>query len=94
MAKTESAKKQARQNIKRNLANRSYLSKVKTAVKKFQATVQSLQQGKASVDEARKSLTHAQSFLMKASTKGILHKNNASRHISRLAHLLAKTQKA
>ncbi len=94
MAQHASAKKQARQNIKKNLANRSYTSKVKTAVKKFQVAVQSLQEGKSSLDDARKSFTHAQSFLMKAATKGIIHKNNASRHIARLAHALAKIQKA
>ncbi len=94
MAKTKSAQKQARQSTRKNLANRSYTSKVKTAVKKFQASVQALAQGKSSLEDATKSLAHAQSFLMKASTKGIIHKNNASRHVARLARALAKTQKS
>ena len=92
MAQHKSAVKRAKQNIKKNLGNRSYLSQVKTAVKKFQVSVQSLQEGKTPLDEAQKSFINAQSYLMKAATKGVLHKNNASRHVARLSRMLAKTQ--
>ena len=94
MAQHKSAEKQAKQNIKKNLGNRSYMSQVKTAVKKFLVSVQSLQEGKtSSPDEAQKFFVEAQKYLMKAATKHVIHKNNASRHISRLSHMLAKTQK-
>ncbi len=93
MAQHKSAEKQARQNIKKNLGNRSYMSQVKTAVKKFLTAVQGLQEGKTGADEAQKCFVNAQSFLMKAATKRVIHKNNASRHIARLSHMLAKTQK-
>lgn len=94
MAKSESAKKQARQSIRRNLGNRSYMSQVKTAVKKFLTSVQGLKDGKTGLDEATKSFGGAQSLLMRAATKRIIHKNNASRHIARLSKMLAKAQPA
>ena len=94
MAQHESAKKQAKQNIKRNLRNRSYLSQVRTTVKKFQVAVTALKEGKTSLAEVQKCLTAAQSYLQRAAAKHVVHRNNASRHISRLARLLARTQKA
>lgn len=88
MAQHKSAEKQARQSAKKNLANRSYMSKVKTAVKKFTQAFEG--EKKASKDEIQKLFTSAQSCLMKAATKGVIHKNNASRHISRLSKILVK----
>lgn len=88
MAQHASAEKQAKQSIKKNLANRSYMSKVKTAIKKF---LQAAQEGKTADLQAL--FQGAQSSLMKASTKGIIHKNNASRHIGRLSKVFAKAQK-
>ncbi len=93
MAQHESAKKRARQTITRNLRNRACLSKVKTAVKKFQAAIVTLKAGQTTAEEAGKLLASAQSFLHKAATKGVLHKNNASRHVARLSHAFTKAQK-
>lgn len=93
MAQHESAKKRARQTVTRNLRNRACLSKVKTAVKKFQVGLAGLKAGQTTAEEATKLLASAQSFLHKAATKGVLHKNNASRHIARLTHALTKAQK-
>ena len=88
MAQHKSAEKQAKQSIKKNLANRSYMSKVKTAIKKFHTAVSA---GK--MDEMKATFIDAQSFLMKAAGKHVIHKNNAHRHISRLSKMMAKTQK-
>lgn len=91
MAQHASAEKRAKQSVKRNFANRSYMSKVKTAIKKF---LQAAQDAKVGADETQKLFTDAQSFLMKASTKGVVHKNNASRHISRLSRVLVRNKKS
>ena len=91
MAQHKSAEKRAKQSVRRNLGNRSYMSKVKTAVKKFHVAVLSLKEGKTGLDEATKFFTEAQSLLMKAATKKVIHKNNASRHVARLSKMLVKS---
>ena len=94
MAQHKSAEKQARTSIKKNLRNRSYLSKVKSAVKKFHAAAAALKDGKTSLDDARKVFAEAQSMLMKAATKHVLHKNSASRRVARMSKLLGKEKSA
>lgn len=93
MANHKSAKKRAKQNIVRRDRNRSYLSSVKTAVKKFRLGVEELKAGKAKAEAIVALMTDAQSALSKAATKGLLHKNNASRRVGRMAHLLALATK-
>ncbi len=87
MANHKSAKKRARQSEKRRARNRQYMSAVRTAVKKFSTAVEN--------SEAKGVLEglflSAQSVLSKASQKGMLPENNASRRISRLAKTLAKS---
>jgi small subunit ribosomal protein S20 len=90
VANTKSAAKRAKQADARNLRNRSCITRVRTSVKNFRASVQSMKEGKITKEEAQKMLSAAQSLLQKAVSKGVLHKNNASRRIQRLAHLLAK----
>jgi len=77
--KNLSAMKRVRQNEKRNLRNRSVLSGVKTTVKKLEATIDS-----GNRVDAGKALLQAIKTLDKAATKGVIHKNTASRNISRL----------
>ena len=88
MANHKSAKKRAKQNVKRRACNKSYESKVKTAIKKFKLAVS----GVASVgqDTIQNLYVDAQSLLQKAATKGVLHRNNASRRVARMNELLKK----
>jgi small subunit ribosomal protein S20 len=65
------------------------MSSVRTAVKRFQTAVES---GEAK-DVLEGLYVSAQSALAKASARGRLHKNNASRRIARLASLLGKVDK-
>lgn len=58
-------------------------SRAKTLVKDFVELVE----GKKAED-ARKKLTELSSFLDKAVTKGIIHRNSAARKKSRMNHLL------
>ncbi len=85
MANHPSALKRMRQNEERRVRNISYKSKVKTAVKKFLAASESKAADTATL------LSHATSLLHKGVSKGIFHKNTASRTISRLAKRLSST---
>ena len=84
MANIKSAKKRARQNVRKNDVNHSYISGVRTAIKNFRSAVTE----KGNTEDTVAFFKMAQSKLMKAATKGILHKNNAARRVTRLAHLL------
>ena len=74
----KSAKKRLKTGRKANERNTAIKSRIKTLVKKTEA----------SSDEA--SLKEAVSFLDKASRKGVIHPNKASRIKSRLARLVQK----
>lgn len=75
-----SAIKAARQTLKRQERNRSILRRVRTFIKRVNGAVKD-NKG----DEAKASLREATSELHKAVTKGTLHRNTASRWVSRLA---------
>jgi len=79
LANHKSALKRARQSQVRKVRNQSCRTKAKNAVKEVRAAVVS-----NSEDQARKSLVKAVSVLQKTATKGVIHKKEASRKISRL----------
>ena len=81
MANHKSALKRARQNAVRRIRNKSYRTKVKKAIKQVRADITA-----DSADNAQKSLANAVSVIQKTVSKGVLHKSQASRKISRLAH--------
>ena len=65
------------------MRNQSIKSGVKTAIKKVEAAVAA--QYKAAAGEA---LLSATATIDKAATKGVYHKNNAARKVSRLTKLV------
>ena len=77
--KNLSAMKRARQAIKRNADNKAVKSTVKTVLKKFETAMAS-----GNKDDAGKALLQAVKALNKAASDGVIHRNNASRNISRL----------
>ena len=79
MANIKSAKKRARQAVKRNQHNVSQRSEMRTSVKKVIKLIES--GDKAGAEAA---LQAATSTLDSSATKGLIHKNKASRHKSRL----------
>lgn len=89
MAHHKSAVKRARQNIKRRARNRHQNSTLRTAVKKYRALLVA-----KDVENAEKSYSSIQKELDRAVTKGILHRNAAARHKSRLAAALKKLKAA
>lgn len=85
MANIKSAKKRILVTKTRTERNKSIRSKVKTAIKKVYAAIEA--NDKAAAESA---LTAATSELMKAQTKGVYHKNNVSRKVSRLSQAVNK----
>jgi small subunit ribosomal protein S20 len=79
VANIKSAKKRARQAVKRNQHNVSQRSEMRTSVKKV---IKLIESGDKSGAEA--ALQAATSTLDSSATKGLIHKNKASRHKSRL----------
>jgi small subunit ribosomal protein S20 len=84
LANTVSAEKRNRQAQKRRARNVQVRTGMKTAVKKVR---EALEKGDAA--GAKTALAAAERALGKASSKGVLHKNAASRRISRLAKAVA-----
>ena len=82
MANTKSAEKRNRQNEKAAAQNRVYRSAARTAIKKARLAVA---RGDANAEELVRS---AESALNRAASKGVIHKNNASRRTSRLMKAL------
>jgi small subunit ribosomal protein S20 len=80
MANTKSAKKAARQTLRRTEVNKARRSQMRTAVRKVE---EALAAGDAAAAAA--ALKLAEPALMRAAQKGVAHKNTASRKVSRLA---------
>jgi small subunit ribosomal protein S20 len=80
MANTKSAKKAARKIARKTTINKSRRTRVRSQIRKVE---DALAAGDAKA--AAEALRGAQPELMRAAQKGILHKNTASRKVSRLA---------
>lgn len=80
MANIKSAKKRVLVNQKKADRNKSIKSAVKTSIKKVEAAVVAKDKEAAVV-----ALANAISTIDKAATKGVYHKNNAARKVSRLS---------
>lgn len=80
MANTKSAKKATRVAARRTEINKDRTSRIRTFVRKVEEAIAS---GNKSNAEA--ALKAAQPELMRGAQKGVLHKNTASRKVSRLA---------
>lgn len=90
--KNMSAIKRAKQADKRNLHNKAVRSFIKTLERKAESVIAS-----GNKEEAEKVLLEATKAFRKAASKGVIHKNNASRKISRLArkvNALSKSEAA
>jgi small subunit ribosomal protein S20 len=83
LANIKSAKKRILVTETRAARNKSIRSEVKTSIKKVEAAVEA--QDKAAAEAA---LQNAISVIESASSKGIYHKNNSARKVSRLTRLV------
>lgn len=84
MANIKSAKKRVLVAKVRQERNKAIKSSVKTAIKKVEAAVES-----GNKEAAQAELVSATAVIDKAAKRGVFHKNNASRKVSRLAKAVA-----
>ncbi|MFM7144213.1 MAG: 30S ribosomal protein S20 [Alphaproteobacteria bacterium] len=87
MANHPSAVKRHRQSEKRAERNRVVRSRVRTGVKRARTAIEAGDPGAAAA------VASATRDLDKAATKGVIHRNNASRRKARLARAAAKAAK-
>lgn len=80
MADHASAKKRIRQTERRSTTNRNRLSRVRTFIKKVELAIDA-----GDADGAKEALKVAQPVIMRGAQLGVLHRNMASRKVSRLA---------
>lgn len=80
MANTKSAKKAARQMVRRTEVNKNRRSAVKTDVRKVEEAIAS---GDKSAAQA--ALKSAEPSLVRTAQKGVMHRKTAARKVSRLA---------
>jgi small subunit ribosomal protein S20 len=88
MANTTSAKKATRKIARRTIINKSRRTQMRGAVRTVEEAIKS-----GDRDAALKAMARAEPELMQAAQRNIVHKNNASRKVSRLAHQIAKLAK-
>lgn len=84
MANHKSAIKRAKQNVGRRERNRIRKTKIKNAVKKVQTAASD------NAETVHETLNTAKSVISKAAKTGVIHKNTASRKISRLETMVNK----
>ncbi|MBT8153242.1 30S ribosomal protein S20 [Epibacterium ulvae] len=80
MANSPQAKKRARQNEQRFAVNKARRSRIRTFLRNVEEAIES-----GDKETATAALRAAQPELMRGVTKGVYHKNTASRKVSRLA---------
>ncbi|MGL4496173.1 MAG: 30S ribosomal protein S20 [Beijerinckiaceae bacterium] len=85
MANTSSAKKAARQAVRRTELNKARKSRMRTFVRRAEEAIKA-----GDKTAAAAAVSEAQPELMKAAQKGVLHKKTASRKISRMTAAVAK----
>jgi small subunit ribosomal protein S20 len=79
MANIRSAKKRIRQTARKTAVNRNRISRVRTFMKKVEAAIAT-----GDKDGANAALKAAQPEIMRGVTRGVLHRNTASRKVARL----------
>ena len=85
MANTPGSKKAIRKIARRTEVNKARRSRVRTYLRKFEEAVSA-----GDVNVAKTAFIEAQSELMRAVGKGVVHKNTGARKVSRLAAQLKR----
>jgi small subunit ribosomal protein S20 len=89
MANTTSAKKATRKIERRTAINRARRSRMRTYVRKVEEAIAT-----GDPKAAAAAFHEAEPIIMRAAQKGIVHKNTASRKVSRLSHQVQALDKA
>ena len=85
MANTKSAKKAARKIARRTIVNKSRRSRMRNYVRSVEEAIAAGDRNRALAV-----MKEAEPQIMRAAQKGVLHKNSASRKVSRLVARIAK----
>lgn len=88
MANTTSARKATRKIARKTEINKKRRAALRGSVRKVEEAITS-----GDRTAAQAALKLAEPAIMRAAQRGIVHKNNASRKVSRLAHRIAKLAK-
>jgi small subunit ribosomal protein S20 len=80
MANTRSAKKAARQTVRRTEANKARRSRMRSSTRKVEEAIAS-----GDKDAARAAFKEAEPVIVRTAQKGMVHRKTASRKVSRLA---------
>jgi small subunit ribosomal protein S20 len=88
MANTSSAKKATRKIARRTVINKTRRSRLRNYVGKVEEAIATGDRG-----QALAALNEAEPVIMRAAQQGIVHKNSASRKVSRLTHRIAALAK-
>jgi len=88
MANTKSARKAARQAVRKTEINKGRRTVLRNSVRKVEEAITSGDRNAATA-----ALKTAEPAIMRAAQLGVIHKNNASRKVSRLTHRVAKLAK-
>jgi small subunit ribosomal protein S20 len=85
VANHKSAEKRNRQRIKRRARNLLHLSTMRTFIKRLRKALAT-----SDVEGAKAALPTAVTAITRAASKGVIHRNTASRYVSRLTVAVAK----
>jgi small subunit ribosomal protein S20 len=85
MANTASARKATRKIARRTEINKARRSRVRNALRKVEDAIAA-----GDRNQALEAMKQAEPQLMRAARQGQVHRNNASRKVSRLTHRIAK----
>ena len=85
MANTSSARKATRKIARRTEINKARRSQLRSFVRKVEEAIAA-----GDRDKALAALKVAEPVIMRSAQKGVLHRNAASRKVSRLNHRVAK----
>jgi small subunit ribosomal protein S20 len=88
MANTSSARKAARKIARRTEINKGRRSKLRSFVRKVEEAIEA-----GDRTQALAALQAAEPVIMRSAQEGVVHRNAASRKVSRLAHQVAKLAK-
>lgn len=85
MAQHQSALKKIRRDKKKTLLNHARLSRLRTFIKKVEVAISA-----GNKSDAQTALKEVQPEIMRGASKGVLHRNTASRKMSRLNARVSK----
>ena len=89
MANTKSAKKAARQSLRRTVINKARRSRLRGVVRKVEEAIKAGDRPRALA-----AMAEAEPVIIRSAQKNVVHRNAARRKVSRLAHRIAELGKS